>query len=84
MVNPHDFDENSAWEFYCVTKETLECIKEVGYHNGIIHCYSYGAEEAKAFLDLGWYISLSGSVTYTKRSKMEAMKNLITLIPDEI
>ncbi|MCR5331047.1 MAG: hypothetical protein K6E62_07655 [Lachnospiraceae bacterium] len=24
MVNPHDFDENSAWNFYCVTKETLE------------------------------------------------------------
>lgn len=47
--------------------DTLECIKEVGYHNGIIHCYSYGFEEAKAFLDLGWYISLSGSVTYTKK-----------------
>ena len=63
--------------------DTLDCIKEVGYNNGIIHCYSYGEEEAKAFLDLGWHISFSGSVTYTKRSKMEAMTKLIKSVPNE-
>lgn len=63
-------------------EDTLECIKEVGYHNGIIHCYSYGFEEAKAFLDLGWYISLSGSVTYTKKNKMEEMEKMIQSIPN--
>ena len=64
-------------------EDTLECIKEVGYHNGIIHCYSYGAEEAEKFLELGWYISFSGSVTYTKKSKMEGMEKLIRLVPDD-
>ena len=64
-------------------EDTLNCIKEVGYNNGIIHCYSYGAQEAKAFLSEGWYISFSGSVTYTKRSKMEAMIELIKTVPDE-
>jgi TatD DNase family protein len=63
-------------------EDTLECIKEVGYHNGIIHCYSYGLEEAKSFLDLGWYISLSGSVTYTKKNKMEEMQKMIQAIPN--
>lgn len=63
--------------------DTLNCIKEVGNNNGIIHCYSYGAEEAKAFLDLGWHISFSGSVTYTKKSKMEAMQTLLRLVPDD-
>ena len=43
-------------------EDTMDCIKEVGYHKGIIHCYSYGEKEARAFLDLGWHISFSGSV----------------------
>ena len=64
-------------------EDTLDCIKNAGYDNGIIHCYSYGAEEAKAFLERGWYISFSGGVTYTKKSKMEGMKELLTLIPED-
>lgn len=64
-------------------EDTLDCIKNVGYHNGIIHCYSYGLEEAKAFLDLGWYISLSGSVTYTKKAKLEEMADFIKYIPSD-
>ncbi len=64
-------------------QDTLDCIKNVGYNKGIIHCYSYGVEEAKAFLDLGWYISFSGSVTYTKKSKMDAMHELLNLVPED-
>lgn len=64
-------------------EDTYNCIKESGYNNGIIHCFSYGLEEAKAFLEKGWYISLSGSVTYTKKSKMEQMIALIKNIPQE-
>lgn len=63
--------------------DTLECIKNVSYDNGIIHCFSYGYEEARAFLDRGWYISLSGGVTYTKKSKMEDMKKLLQSIPQD-
>lgn len=64
-------------------EDTYDCIKNSGWNTGIIHCYSYGAEEARKFLDLGWYISFSGGVTYTKKSKMEAMKELVTLVPEE-
>ena len=64
-------------------EDTLDCIKNAGYDNGIIHCYSYGVEEAKAFLERGWYISFSGGVTYTKKSKMEGMKELLTLVPED-
>lgn len=63
-------------------EDTLDCIKNVGYNNGIIHCYSYGIQEARIFLDLGWYISFSGSVTYTKKSKFEEMQELLKFIPD--
>lgn len=64
-------------------QDTLECIKNIGYDNGIIHCYSYGLEEARAFLDRGWYISLSGGVTYTKKSKLEEMTALLRYIPED-
>ena len=57
-------------------EDTVDCIKNVGYHNGIIHCYSYGIDEARVFLDLGWYIAFGGGTTYTKKSKMEDMKAL--------
>lgn len=64
-------------------EDTLAVIKDARYHNGIIHCYSYGIEEARAFLDLGWYISFSGSVTYFKKSTYESVKELINFIPKE-
>ena len=64
-------------------EDTLECINNIGYHNGIIHCYSYGIEEARTFLDLGWYIALGGGITYTKKSKLEQMQQLIRFIPSD-
>lgn len=62
---------------------TYDCIKNVGWNKGIIHCYSYGVEEAKKFLELGWYISFSGGCTYTKKSKMDAMHELLNLVPED-
>lgn len=64
-------------------EDTLDCIKNIGYDNGIIHCYSYGLNEAKAFIDRGWYISFSGSITYTKKSKMEEMLELLRFVPED-
>ncbi|MFP3043707.1 TatD family hydrolase [Treponema primitia] len=31
---------------------------------GVIHCFSYGKDEARSFLDLGYYISFAGNLTY--------------------
>ena len=62
-------------------EDTLDCLKNVGYDNGIIHCYSYGIEEARAFLDRGWYIAFGGAVTYNKKAKLEAVKELLRFVP---
>ena len=64
-------------------EDTLDCIKNIGYDKGIIHCYSYDEAAAKAFLERGWYISFSGSVTYTKKRNLEIMTSLIKSIPDD-
>ena len=36
----------------------------------IIHCFGYGAAEAKAFLDLGCYVSFAGNLSYKKASAL--------------
>ena len=64
-------------------EDTLDCIKNMGYHSGIIHCYSYGKDEAKRFLDLGWYIAFGGGTTYTKKSKMDEMTELLRYVPND-
>ena len=62
---------------------TVECLKDASYDNGIIHCYSYGLEEAKVFLDRGWYLAFGGGVTYTKKSKMDEMIELLRYVPPD-
>lgn len=64
-------------------EDSVNCIKETGCNNGIIHCFSYGIEEAKTFLDLGWYLAFGGGTTYTKKSKMQAMTELLRYVPED-
>ncbi len=47
-------------------EETLSIVGEVGppERGGIIHCYSYDVDGARRFLDLGFHISIPGTVTY--------------------
>ena len=35
---------------------------------GVIHCFSYDLETARKVLDMGFYISIPGTVTYTKNA----------------
>lgn len=61
---------------------TLRCIDEVGWHKGVIHCFSYGKAEAEAFLKRGWYLSFSGSVTYpTDADEVRQMEELVRMVP---
>lgn len=64
-------------------EDTLGCLEEMDFHQGIIHCYSYGLSEAKKFLDRGWYLAFGGGTTYTKKSKMPQMLELLRYVPDD-
>ena len=63
--------------------DTVDCIKNCGYDNGIVHCFSYGVHEAKTFLDRGWYLAFGGGVTYTKKNRMDEMEELLRYVPDD-
>ena len=63
---------------------TLRCIDEVGWHQGVIHCFSYGKTEAEAFLERGWYLSFPGTITYTDNAETaSAITELVRMVPDD-
>jgi TatD DNase family protein len=58
--------------------ETAEVLARVPGVNGVIHCFSYGPEEARRFLDMGFYISFAGNLTYKKSN---ALREAMRLVP---
>lgn len=44
-------------------EDTYKTLEQNG-HRGILHCYSGSVEMAKRFVELGYYISLAGPVTF--------------------
>jgi TatD DNase family protein len=45
-------------------KETAQILSMYANVRGVIHCFSYSKEFAKTFLDMGYYISFTGNITY--------------------
>lgn len=64
-------------------EETLDVLKNMNADNGIIHCFSYDKNAARAFLDMGFYIAFGGAVTYTKKSRLDEMTELLRFVPDD-
>lgn len=62
-----------AWE------DTLVMLKEIP-SRGIIHSFTGTPEEAKSYLDLGFFISFSGIVTFKKADNVRAS---VKVVPDD-
>lgn len=61
---------------------TIRCIDQVGWHKGVIHCYSYGIQEAQQFIERGWYISFPGNITFAKKEEdRRFIASLVQSIP---
>ena len=51
--------------------------EDISSKTGVIHCFTGGYEQAKVYLDLGFYISFSGIVTFkNSEENREAAKNI--------
>jgi len=60
-------------------EDTVALLKEIP-SRGIIHCYTGTPEYAKRFLDLGFYISFSGIVTFRAADNVRAS---VRVVPDD-
>lgn len=63
-------------------QDTLEIMKaahaeEIG---GVIHCFSYGWDMAKIYLDMGFYLGIGGVVTFKNGKKL---KEVVSKMPLE-
>ena len=61
-------------------KDTLDIIKEekAAEAGGVIHCFSYGVEVAREYLDMGFYLGVGGVLTFKKAKKL---KEVVAYMP---
>lgn len=62
-------------------KDTLDMMKalkaeEIG---GVVHCFSYGIEMAREYLDMGFYLGIGGVVTFQNAKKLKEVVEYIPL-----
>jgi TatD DNase family protein len=60
------------------TIEILEQEMEKGKFNGLIHCFSTSKKLAEKAIELGFYISLSGIITFNKSNEL---RNIVKDLP---
>lgn len=53
-------------------KDTMDIIKaeHKGTTGGVIHCFSYGVEMAREYLNMGYYIGIGGVLTFKNAKKL--------------
>ena len=62
-------------------EDTLSIVKEYmkkGMSGGIIHCFSYGKEMAREYLNMGLFLGIGGVVTFKNAKKL---KEVVTYAP---
>ncbi len=54
-------------------KEVFNLVNKAEYKDvtGVFHCYSYGYEEAKKCIDMGYSISFAGNLTYKNANNLQ-------------
>lgn len=62
-------------------QDTYEVMKasKASECGGVIHCFSYSVEEAKKYLDMGFYIGLGGVVTFKNAVKAKEVLEYVPL-----
>jgi len=60
-------------------EECHQILVEEGLSRGVIHCFTGDTAAARRYLELGFYVSLSGIVTYKKN--VEALQDAVRFAP---
>ncbi|MCM1466676.1 MAG: TatD family hydrolase [Alistipes sp.] len=62
-------------------KDTYDMMSgmKCGEIGGVIHCFSYPVEEAKKYLDMGFYIGIGGVVTFKNARKLREVTEYVPM-----
>lgn len=63
-------------------KDTYDILaaQNAGENGGVIHCFSYSAEMAQAYIKMGFYIGVGGVITFKNAKKL---REVVTAVPIE-
>lgn len=50
-------------------EDAIQILKEEDFHHGVFHCYTGSYEQAKIIIDMGFFISFAGVLTYSRRAR---------------
>lgn len=50
-------------------EDTIRILEAEDYHSGVFHCYSGSYEQARKVMELGFYISFAGVLTFSRRAR---------------
>lgn len=50
-------------------EDTIRILEAEDYHSGVFHCYSGSYEQAMKIMELGFYISFAGVLTFSRRAR---------------
>lgn len=66
-------------------QRALEILKDEGLpeKGGVVHCFSGTVKDAEAFLDLGMYLSFTGTVTFPSRRNTQWVETVLPTVPLE-
>ncbi len=66
-------------------EDALSILKEGGHFAGVMHCFTGTPAEATAFMELGFYVSFSGIVTFApkKGEKENSLSATVRAVPSE-
>lgn len=59
--------------------DTIAILREEGAERGVLHCFTEDWETARAALDLGFYISFSGIVTFASARELREVASKVPL-----
>ncbi|WP_294843943.1 YchF/TatD family DNA exonuclease [uncultured Gilliamella sp.] len=60
-------------------EDTLRILKDEHVHSGVLHCFTEDIPTAKQLLDLGFYISFSGIITFKNAESLRQVAKFVPL-----
>ena len=63
------------------SQETFDIMKEhhAGSTGGVIHCFSYGVEMAREYLNMGFFLGIGGVLTFKNARKLKEVAEYVPL-----
>jgi TatD DNase family protein len=60
-------------------QDAINILQKNKVDNGVVHCFTLGSCEAKAFLDLGLYVGFTGIVTYKNAEQVREAAKVVPI-----